>query len=322
MRPLAGRQALPPALLALALAGCTPAPGDTVLSGYAEANMVYLASGSAGTLQTLAVQRGDRVTRGQPLFALEADAEAWAQRAAQARGERAQAQAGNLRKGKRPLELNALDAQLAQARAALAVSAATLARQRQLVAQGFVSPLRLDESVAQRDRDAARVEELQAQRSLAAQAARSDEMEAAEAESRAAQAELALARWREGQRARSAPVDASVFDVMYRVGEWVNAGAPVVALLPPGAVKVRFFVPEPLLAQVAVGTQVGVACSGCAAGLTARVRYVSPQAEYTPPVIYSTGRHSKLVFMVEALPDATSPLKPGQPVDVTLKPQA
>jgi HlyD family secretion protein len=217
------------------------------------------------------------------------------------------------------LELYALDEQLAQARAALAASRAALERNRQLAGQGFVSPLRLDEFVALHDRDAARVNELQAQRTLAAQAARSDEVEAAAAESRATQAELALARWREGQRSRSAPTDATVFDVMYRVGEWVNAGAPVVALLPPGAVKVRFFAPEPLLARLAVGAQVGVACGGCAPGLTARVRYVSPQAEYTPPVIYSTGRHSKLVFMVEALPDAATALRPGQPVDVTLK---
>jgi HlyD family secretion protein len=307
---------------ALLLAGCSGAPTDTVLSGYAEAELVYLASSSAGTLRTLAVQRGDRVARGQRLYALESDAEALGEQAAQARSERAQALAGNLRKGKRPLELQALDEQLAQARAALAASQSVLARNRQLVNQGFVAPLRLDEAVAQHDRDLARVNELQAQRSLATQAARSDEVDAATAESRAARAELALAHWREGQKSRSAPTDATVFDFMYRVGEWVTAGAPVVALLPPGAVKVRFFAPEPLLARLAVGTQVGVACGGCAPGLTARVRYVSPQAEYTPPVIYSTGRHSKLVFMVEALPDAASSLRPGQPVDVTLKPPA
>jgi HlyD family secretion protein len=99
--------------------------------------------------------------------------------------------------------------------------------------------------VAARDRDAARFKELQAQRALAAKAARSDEVAAAAAESRGTSADLALASWREGQKQRTAPTDATVFDVMYRVGEWVPAGAPVVALLPPGALKVRFFVPEP-----------------------------------------------------------------------------
>jgi len=303
-----------------AVAGCTAAPDDTALSGYAEAELVYLASSSAGTLQTLKVQRGDTVKAGQPLYTLDAEAEALGRDAAQARSERARAQADNLRKGRRPLELQALDEQIAQAKAALAASTATRDRNQQLVSQGFLAPLRLDEFVAQRDRDAARLKELQAQRAQAAQASRSDEIAAAAAESRGTQADLALARWREGQKQRSAPIAAAVFDVMYRVGEWVPAGAPVVALLPPGALKLRFFVPEPQLGRVAVGAEVGVSCSGCPAGLTARVRHVSLQAEFTPPVIYSAGSRSKLVFMVEAWPASVSALKPGQPVDVHLPP--
>lgn len=310
----------PPHLLAVlaAVAGCTAAPDNTTLSGYAEAELVYLASSTGGTLKTLKVQRGDTVQQGQVLYSLDADAEILSRDAATARNERARAQANNLRKGRRPLELQALDQQIAQAQAALATSTATLDRNRQLVGQGFLAPLRLDEFLALRDRDAARLKELQAQRALAGQAARSDEVEAAAAESRGTQADLALASWREGQKQRTAPADAAVFDVMYRVGEWVPAGAPVVALLPPGALKLRFFVPEPQLGRVAVGTEVAVSCSGCPAGMTARVRHVSPQAEFTPPVIYSVGSRSKLVFMVEAVPAAGSALKPGQPVDVQL----
>jgi HlyD family secretion protein len=310
----------PPQWLAAlaAVAGCTAAPDHTTLSGYAEVELVYLASGAAGTLKTLKVQRGDSVRQGQLLYTLDADAEVLSRDAATARNERANAQANNLRKGRRPLELLALDQQIAQAQAALATSTATLDRNRQLVGQGFLSPLRQDELEALRDRDAARLKELQAQRALAGQAARSDEIEAAAAEARGTQADLALAGWREGQKQRAAPTDALVFDVMYRMGEWVPAGAPVVALLPPGALKLRFFVPEPQLGRVAVGTEVAVSCSGCPAGMTARVRHVSPQAEFTPPVIYSVGSRSKLVFMVEAVPAAGSALKPGQPVDVVL----
>ena len=93
----------------------------------------------------------------------------------------------------------------------------------------------------------------------------------------------------------------------------------MVALLPPGALKLRFFVPEPQLGRVAVGTEVAVSCSGCPTGMTARVRHVSPQAEFTPPVIYSAGSRSKMVFMVEAVPaSGGATLKPGQPVDVRL----
>jgi HlyD family secretion protein len=304
-----------PALLVL-LCGCGgPAP-DGPMSGYAEAELVYLAPTAAGVLQSVAVQRGDAVRRGQPVFALDADAEALGSRAADARRERAEAQAANLRKGKRPNEIAALDQQLAQARAALAASAAALERQQQLVQQGFVAALRLDELLAARDRDAGRVRELQAQRALALEAARGDEIAAASAEARGSSAELALARWREDQRQRSAPTDAVVFDVMARPGEWVNAGTPVVALLPPAALKIRFFVPETALPRAAVGSEVLLSCDGCPAGLKARIRWVSPQAEFTPPVIYSVGTRSKLVFMVEALPTGAAPLKPGQPVDV------
>jgi HlyD family secretion protein len=301
------------------VSACAPQGDDAAMSGYAEAELVYVAPSAAGTMQTLAVARGDRVKRGQLLFALDVDSEAISRDAARARSEQAAAQADDLRKGKRPLELKQIDEQLVQAQATLAGSSATLERNRKLVEQGYLSASTLDPLVAARDRDAARVSELQAQRSFATAAARRDEIAAAAASARGAQADLALAQWREGQKQRTAPVDALVFDVMYRPGEWVAAGAPVVALLPPGALKVRFFVPEPLLARVAVGAEVALSCDGCAADLRARIRWVSPQAEYTPPVIYSNASRSKLVFAVEATPlDGAAALKPGQPVDVRL----
>lgn len=289
------------------------------MSGYAEADFVYVAAGYGGTLQALAVRRGDAARQGQPLFSLDTEAETLDRAAAQARSEAALAQAEDLRKGKRPLELAAIDQQLAQARAALAASASALDRNRALVAQGYIAAVQLDALAAARDRDAARLRELEADRAQATQASRADAIAAAAAQARGAGAEAEQARWRVGQKQRTAPVDAQVYDVMYRVGEWVPAGSPVVALLPAGAVKLRFFVPQPLLAQVVVGSQVAVSCDGCAAGLAARVRWVSPQAEFTPPVIYAAGSRGKLVFMVEADPPPGAPLKPGQPVDVRLK---
>jgi len=304
-------------LLPLAVAACSGSSDNAAMSGYAEAELVYVAPSAAGTLQSVAVARGDRVTKGQALYALDVDSETLSRDAAQARSEQATAQADDLRKGKRPLELKQIDEQLVQTRATLAGSAAALTRNQKLVEQGYVSALTLDSLIAARDHDAARVKELQAQRALASEAARRDEISAANAAARGAQADLALAQWRAGQKQRAAPVDALVFDVMYRPGEWVNAGAPVVALLPPANLKVRFFVPEPALARAAVGSEVSLSCDGCTANLRARIRWVSPQAEYTPPLIYSNASRSKLVFAVEATPlDAAASLKPGQPVDV------
>jgi HlyD family secretion protein len=306
------------------LAGCGAAPDPDLMSGYAEAGLLYVAAPSAGTVRDLSVRRGDAVQSGQALFALDTEAELLAVSAAQARQQRAEAQTANLRKGRRPAELQAIDAQLAQADAALSASGAQLDRQQRLVAQGFVSALQLDELRAAHDRDLARKRELTAQRSLALQSARQDEVAAAAAEARGSQSDVELAQWRAGQRLRQAPQPGRVFDLLVQAGEWVNAGTPVVALMTPQALKVRFFVPQAQLARVAVGRAVAVSCDGCPEGLRATVRWVSPQAEYTPPVIYSNASRSKLVFMVEADPDdgTRALLKPGQALDVRLGPEA
>ena len=110
-------------------------------------------------------------------------------------------------------------------------------------------------------------------------------------------------------------------DTLYREGEWVPAGSPVVRMLPPENVKLRFFVPQSIAGGLKPGRNVSVSCDGCAAAVPATVTYISSEPEYTPPVIYSNETRAKLVFMVEARPTAEdgSRLRPGQPVAVTLK---
>ena len=236
MPPRRAPPILPSALLAAALAllaGCGRSDDDGWFSGYAEAELVYVSAAAAGTLRQVAVQRGDAVRQGQPLFELDTEAEALGLAGAAARRQQAEKQAADLSKGRRPEEISAIDAQIAQARAALTASAAALQRQQRLVEQGFVSALRLDELKAARDADQARLSELQAQRALALQASRSDQVAAAAAAAQGAAADAELARWHEDQRRRQAPQDAQVYDVLYRAGEWVGAGTPVVALLPP-----------------------------------------------------------------------------------------
>ena len=136
----------------------------------------------------------------------------------------------------------------------------------------------------------------------------------------AARAVVSQAQWRLGQKTQPAPRSGLVHDTFFVPGEWVPAGKPVVSLLPPENIKLRFFVPESLVGRLQLGQKVGVSCDGCGASIQASVSYVSPSAEFTPPVIYSKESRAKLVFMVEAQPapaDAVR-LKPGQPVDVTL----
>ena len=109
-------------------------------------------------------------------------------------------------------------------------------------------------------------------------------------------------------------------DTLYRQGEYVAAGSPVVELLPPDHLKVRFFVPEEWVARVKVGATAQVSFDGGKAPLTATISYISTEAEYTPPVIYNRENRASLVYMIEArfAPSDAADVRPGQPVDVQL----
>jgi HlyD family secretion protein len=141
----------------------------------------------------------------------------------------------------------------------------------------------------------------------------------AEAALRTAEARLNSARTRLERRGVKSPADGVVQEVYFRVGEQVQPGRPIIALLPPGNVRVRFFVPQAVLPKVAIGDRIAVSCDGCASNIIARVNFISTQAEFTPPVIYSQEERARLVFRVEAIPDNPQNLRVGQPVSVALQ---
>ncbi len=313
------KRALALAGAALGLAACG-APASDVLQGYVEGEYVRVASAYPGTLVRLHVRRGDQVAPGAPLFALEAQSEEAARREAEARVRQAEAQVEDLKKGKRPTEIGALRAQVAQAQAAARLAERELARQQDLVAKGFVSRQVLDQARAARDQARDRLAEARQNLATAQSGSRPDEIRAAEAALAAARQALAQAEWRLAQKTVASTVGGEVADTLFTRGEWVPAGSPVVSLLPPGNVKVRFFVPEPRLGAVRVGERVAVSCDACPPGLAATVSFVAPQPEYTPPFIYSKDSRASLVFLVEALPapGEAAKLHPGQPVDVRL----
>jgi HlyD family secretion protein len=302
----------------LLLGGCVPDPSRT-WQGYVEGEFVHVAAPLSGTLTNLAVSRGLEVTSGQLLFELDREPEASARREAERRLTQAQAQLENLMKGRRPTEIAAQEAQLAKARANLHLSDLELERAGRLFDNQVIASAELDLARARREADRAQVESLAADLDTARLGARADEIRAAEAEVQALQATLARAQWALGQKTQSAPTNAWVHDTLYRPGEMVPAGSPVVSLLPPGNLKVRFFVPQSELASLPPGTRVTVRHDGASAPLPATVSYLSTQAEFTPPVIYSRENRAKLVFMVEAVFSAADArnLRPGQPVDVT-----
>jgi len=288
-----------------------------VFGGYVEADYVMVASSVGGTLAKLDVRRGDTVSEGTELFVLDELSERAAREEAAAKLAQAEALHADLLTGKRPPEIAAIEAQLRQAQAALYQSERDYERQEKLRITGVVAVKSLDEARAQRDGDRARIAELEAQLRVARLPGREDAIRAADSAIGAARASLVQADWRLSQKRGAAPADAVVIDTLYRPGEMVPAGMAVVKLLPPANVKVRFFVPEKLLSRVAVGTKISVACDGCGAPIPATVAFVSPTAEYTPPVIYSREQRARLVYMAEARPDARgAELRVGQPADV------
>ena len=143
-------------------------------------------------------------------------------------------------------------------------------------------------------------------------------LEDAEAALRTAQARLNSSQTRLARRKVFSPVEGPVEQIYFRVGEMVPAGKPVVAMLPPGNLKVRFFVSEAVLPQIKLGETVNISCDGCADGIRAKISFISRTSEFTPPVIYSLEERSKLVFLIEARPEQPERLRVGQPVSVTL----
>ena len=306
--------------ICLAAAGCSRESANT-WQGYVEGEFVYLASSQGGQLTRLSVARGQTVAENTPLFTLEAQNETEAVAQAREQLRAARAQLADITTGKRPPEIDVTEAQLAQARADAARAATQYQRDELQLRAGGIPQSQLDDSRANALSTAARVRELQSQVVVAKLPGRSEQLRAQQAQVDAAQAALGQAQWKLDQKSLRAPHGGLVFDTMYRSGEWVPAGSPVVRLLPPENVKVRFFVPEAVVGTLAPGRHVLIHCDGCAAEVPAVLSFISDQAEYTPPVIYSNENRSKPVFMVEARPQvADAPkLRPGQPVAVTLQ---
>jgi HlyD family secretion protein len=287
--------------------------------GYAEADYVKVGPTQAGRLTEVMVARGDEVAEGAPLFTQDETSDRAARDQAAKILAQAQEQLANLESGGKATEIQQAEAALADARSTLTRVEADLQRGEALMRDGFATKQNVDQLRADRRSADAKVQGAEAALAqLRAPLGRSREIGGQRAAVEAARAALEMAEWRLGQRRVAAPVGGRVADVLARPGETMAAGAPVISLLPPANILVRFFVPETSLATVHRGDRVALICDRCPADFTATVSFVSPQAEYTPPVIYSEASRAKLVFLVEARPPPAqaSLLNPGQPLEV------
>jgi HlyD family secretion protein len=267
------------ALAALLLLGACGQSAPEPWLGYAEGEDAFIGAPQPGWVSSIAVQRGDAVKKGEVLFTLD-DTQQVAQRD--------QAKAA----------LAAAEAQYQQLKAQLAYATKDLRRQTRLVHASAGTQATLD--LAQNNYEAADAG-----------------LSQIEAQEREAKASLENAQYQLSQRRIVAQVSGRVEDIYFREGEYVPASTPVISVLPPKNVFVRFFVPEKAFSGVKLGDLVRIRCDGCAKTLTATVTFIAQTEEFTPPVIFSIGNREKLVFKLEARTPAGLALNPGQPVDVT-----
>ena len=291
--------------LTILLAACSP-DENTHWLGYVEGETVLVAPPQPGWVTSLNVQRGQQVKVGDPLFTLDAIREGAARDNAQAQiaaareqGQQAEAQLAQAK------------AEQAQVEADIERAGKELARQQDLVRIG-ASPRRdLETAQATYNSAVARRTQMQALQGQATAAKRQ-----AEAQAKQATATLDTAAFNLSQRAITSLVSGRVENVFFREGEYVGNGAPIISILPPNNVFVRFFVPQTEVANLMLGTPVHIGCDGCAPDLMATISFIASEVEFTPPVIYSVGNRERLVFKAEARAPMGLPLRPGLPVEV------
>lgn len=304
------------------IAACAPADRNGAHVGYVEAEYVYVAAPQAGWLQSVDIREGDIVSDGDLLFALDQDQQRAIYGEAAGRAEQAAAQARDIATGARSDEIARLEAQLEEASARFAQARAEKGRWLPLVREGNASEAKGDQVTADYNAALARVKAAQEAIAVAKLAGRDAAREGAAAASASALAALDQAKWTLDQRRIHAQTGGRVEEIFQRKGEFVRAGTPVAAILPPGNLKIRFFIPQAELAFVTIGDKVEIAPDGAPDGTGARldavISHIASEAEFTPPVIYSAGSREKLVFMVEARLTQGDILRPGLPVDVFL----
>lgn len=288
--------------------------------GYIEGDYRYLVAPRSGWLKSVTVNLGDTLHRGQLAFNYRSDAEQFAVNQADAQLQSQIAQSQNLTTGARPEEIASLQAQLKSAQAQLLLAKQTLQRFQMLQRSGAVAQVQVDEMVAQVKTAQASVDSIQAQIRAANLPARKQTLTASIATSKAAKAALEKAQYDLSQLNVDSELAGEVSQVYYHTGEYVTQGQPIVQLLPKSSRKIIFYIPQDKLSTLKVGQVVKIQSIASQQPLSnATINYISPQASYTPPVIYSNENADKLTFRVEGVLNSTGNtpnLQVGQPVQV------
>ena len=300
------------------LAACraTTPPG---FQGWVEAENMFIGPEDTGRVVALAVAEGQDVKLGDMLFAIDPTVQTADLEAAKASLSQASARLARVESAQqRPEEIAVLQASQRQAQAAVEFSSGELARVRALNERNVASRQQLDQAQANADRDRAALENVTKQIEVARLSGRSEDIDAARYAVEQAKAQVASVNARVERTRVHATVSGRVQEIYFRPGEVVAVGKPVVSILPPGQMKLRFFVSEGVLPSLRIGGPITVSCDGCEKDIRATISFISQTAEFTPPVIYSLEERQKLVYKIEARPAEPAQLRVGQPVTVHL----
>jgi len=303
--------------VAAVLSVLLPGYGDEltpVYNGYVEAEYVYAAPSVTGRIENLVVREGEHVNQGQYLFEMDATKQRASLRAAMARIATAEANLRNLETGSRDAEIAVIRATLGEARAQQALAQSTLTRTQSLFERELSTQARVDADRAALESANAHVAQLEAQLAVAELPARDAQVVAAEATLTAARAEADLAAAQLDDMRVTAPVAGRIEKVYFDAGEVAGAGAPVLSILPPGDMKVLFYIPEVERPAFAIGDALALSCDGCAEGITVAITRMASDPQFTPPIIYSREERARLVYRAEGRLPADAGLLPGQPV--------
>jgi HlyD family secretion protein len=294
---------------------------NNTLHGYVEGQLTYLSSPSDGKLIDLKVSRGQSVKQGQFLFSLDPYPQVAELKSAKDIMKQATSVLKNLEVGKRPTEIEAIESKIKQVKARVAFLSRDNERYKLLIEKSAVERQRYDQSTQDLKVAINQLKELEADLETAKLPAREHEVKAAEANLASTEALQEKASWELQEKSSYAPKDATVFDTYFKVGERVPSSRPVLSLLVPQDIIAVFFIPETQLSTTHINQHISIYCDSCKKPYKGRIRFISPQAEYTPPVIYSNTARSKLVFRVEAqiLSTQERALNPGQPIDIILE---
>ena len=299
------------------LSGCG-GPGKQSYQGYVEGENIYLASPYSGDLVELLVERGQQVKKNQLLFKLDPFPQSLVIKEAAASLQQAIQVYDDLKKPKRPPEIAAIEAQIGQATSQVALALLRVKRNQTLYDKHVMDKDTLDAALERYHELTYLKAQYEANLDLAKLGAREDQLKAQKSQILFFTSKMHQSQWELDQKTIYAPASGVIFDTYYKQGEFVESQHPVASLLSPENMRIEFFVPDVGLAALHLNKKITFDCEGCSKHNEATIRYISPEAEYVPPLVYSRENRDKLVFRVKATITNALAFKPGQPVVVTV----